>query len=526
MDLFENLNDISFLNNLKKVLKIESLVETSVNLSDELKEECNSKYTRQCCLDFSGVAASLLIEGDCSEAFERVIKSIPFFNKRGIRLHFRFMLVYPFSAHALSRIQAETSRNRTTISQQSLKGAPYDVVGSVESVDYDTFKYSNFVKSQRTFLNYIGAIMHEYHINQKSENRITIRFTPTAVNVCMYRINDAIFISPYLLAKEKRIDDKCVLRAPVIKINRTNDRDSFEAYLDHFRYLWNLPQSIYLEDGTEFTNKSNPNGISIIKPPHKIDYKIKSRRIKQKSGKNNSISTWRFQATDLLLRLCPEVPKKLQAKESIFIACAWRKIDHYLKSSPNTLAKKLERWFKEDLKDSIDIHIVETEPGEDIAKKIYTNLDASTAGIILLTCDVKINNGRYYAKPNIYHELGYLMGRCDQYGDNKRVIPVIQSMENQLVEVPSNINNKASIFFKDDKIDAVYKDILLSVYNVLSIDIETICAALRSHLDRVSKSIEDNAHAIYWAESIRETIKNLHSDECNTDDCLEICKKL
>lgn len=359
MEHYLNFNNPEFRKSFADQFNIGRMIETSFDLTDKQREQCKNRFEKQCCIDFSGVAAALLFDDVGYNMFEAVLNSIQDFNKMKIRMHFRFMLVYPYSAHAMSRIQAETSKNRASIKEPSIKETPYDVVGRVESVDYDAFIKSNFVKSQQQFLENIGSLIDDYDICPNGENRINIRFTPTAVNVCMYRINDCIFISPYLLAKEHRRDEVCVMRSPVIKMTRGDDRDSFDAYLDHFRYLWNLPQSIFLEDATYVTDKKINNGIAKIKPPKDIDYKYKSDRIKAKKipgkWKYGDSMSWRLQVKDLLFRLCREMPLQLPTKETVFIACAWRKKDPFLSSSPHALASKMSNWLKEDLGNAIDV---------------------------------------------------------------------------------------------------------------------------------------------------------------------------
>lgn len=525
MEHYLNFNDSEFRKSFADVFNVNRMMETSFDLTETQRKHCNHRFERQCCIDFSGVAAALLFDDEGYRLFENVLSSIQDFNKQKIRMHFRFMLVYPYSAHAMSRIQAETSKNRTSIKEPTIKEVPYDVVGRVESVDYDTFMTSNFVKSQQRFLENIGILLEEYDICAKGENRLNVRFTPTAVNVCMYRLNNCIYISPYLLAKERRRDDVCVMRSPVIKMTRSDDRDTFDAYLDHFRYLWNLPQSIFLEDATYYKDARVQNGIAKIKPPKDIDYKFKAKRIKEKRVKEYKISgdsaSWRVQVKDLLFRMCREMPIQLPTKETVFIACAWWKKDTYLSSSPNALAKKIEKWLKEDLGDKIDIYIVVADVGGGMFESIYSALDSSTAGIILLTCDMTRGDGQYYAKPNIYHELGYLMGKYEGRGYEKRVIPVIQSINGKMVQVPTNILNKTSIYFEDDKIEAIYKDILVSLYKLLVLEVGDICLALKSHCKRVENTIDRNDHTVYWSESIREAIASLPCKECEKTDCLD-----
>lgn len=111
------------------------------------------------------------------------------------------------------------------------------------------------------------------------------------------------------------------------------------------------------------------------------------------------------------------------------------------------------------------------------------------------------------------------MGKYEGYGYEKRVIPVIQSLNENMVEVPTNIANKASIYFEGDKVDAVYKDILMSLYKLLTLDIGVICYALRSHLKRVEILVDYIPNASNWIESIRDAISLLPCKECEEKDC-------
>jgi hypothetical protein len=162
MEHYLNFNNPTFRKSFADVLDIDRMIKTSFDLTDTQRKQCNNRFERQCCIDFSGVAAALLFDDEGYRLFENVLRSIQDFNKKKIRMHFRFMLVYPYSAHAMSRIQAETSINRTSIKEPSIKEIPFDVVGRVESVDYNTFLNSNFVKNQQKFLEDIRSILDDY----------------------------------------------------------------------------------------------------------------------------------------------------------------------------------------------------------------------------------------------------------------------------------------------------------------------------------------------------------------------------
>ncbi len=514
MEHYINFDQNKFLNYFAKCIDVKQLINSAVPLSQEQIYRCGNKYEKECCLDFSGISA--LLYGEKNKYLENIVKFKSEFEKNKIRLHFRFLLVYPYSAHAVARMQAEMSQNRATIKVPIFKQQ-----GIVESVNIKLFHTSNFVKEQNEFLKYLGKFMIEDNISENTEHRLIIRFTPTAVNVCMYRINDIMFISPYLLAKDWPTDSKSVLRSPIIKFSRSENRETFEAFIDHFRYLWNLPQCIFLEDITNFEN-GKPIDITEIKAPHNVDFKIKSNKLKAK-GVHGDSSSWKRQVKDLLYRLCPVIPENLQTKESIFIACSWKKKNEYLSSDPNTIAIKIKKWLDEDIGKSVDIRIVETNPGELIEKEIYTNLNSSTVGIILFTCDIKGDDDTYYSRPNIYHELGYLMAKYKAQGYDTKVIPIFQSLNGTRVVPPSNISNVSWIDLNDDMVEAIYEKLLISVQRLLSLDVSIICHSLSSHKKRINDLVINgdlnSAKSKSWCKEIDERIKKLSCKECDKSNC-------
>ncbi len=515
MKLYLNLNDSHFISSFEDSLNLQRLIDNAVPLSDKQKNINNGKFQKECCLDFCGISASLL-QDQGKSCFEKILENKSLFNDLKIRLHFRFLLVYPYSAHALARIQAETSQNRATIKEPAIYYPE-----KVESVNMHTFETSNFVNTQRLFLRYIGIIMSRHQMSENSENRLTLRFTPTAVNVCMYRVNNVIYITPYLLAKDCSEDNKCVTRSPVIEINRSNDRETFEAYIDHFRYLWGLSQAIYFQDATQYT-KLFPEGITQIKKPTEVDFSVKAKTIKDR-GVHGDASSWRRQVKDLLFRLCPVIPEKVQTKESIFIACSWREKDKYSGIRPNQLAIKLKTWIKNDLGNSVDVQIVEAKPGEELFKNIYNNLNSSTVGIILLTGDIKGTDGKYYAKPNIYHELGYLMAKYSAQGYDTKVIPIIQHVDGNCIVVPSNIFKTTAINLQDNRIEAIYDTIIVTVKELLYLDNKIVCMALNSHLQRIEELVLSNIiseeNGFSWKETVSDRIKTICTGDCNELNC-------
>lgn len=522
MEHYSNFNDAEFKRSFADAFDVERMMMTSFDLNDRQRFECKDKYEKQCCVDFAGETEYLLFEDDNCQIFENVLKSIPVFNKKKIRMRFRFMLVYPYSVHAISRIQAEVSKDRSSIKETKIKNIHRNVVNKVESVDLNAFMSSNLFRRQQIFLRQIGYLLQKYDAFLKDDNVVSIRFVPTAIDVCMYRVNNCLFISPYLLAKEYRIDTVFAARSPVLKMMRNDDRDSYDAYMDHFKYLWNLPHTIYLEDATYVVDDKMQNGITNIKPPQNVDYKYKSISLKKRAISDyvdSNANSWILQVKDLLFRFCLGVPIRLPVKETVFIACAWGKNDKYLASGPNTLAQKINNWLNDDLDGAIDVHILQADVGGPLQDKLYSGLNSSTVGIILLTCDVECYQEKYYAKPNIYHELGYLMGKYEVYGYEKRIIPIVQRIRGSVVEIPSNITDRVMLYFQDDDVDAIYGDILISLYRLLELDISMICFALRSHLRRVESLFDNNSDSINWAESIRKAIIAMPCDKCGVHGC-------
>lgn len=501
----------SFKKSFSDALNIDNLIASSVDL---VPSQVSEKYERECCIDFSGVAAALFYMSD-AQFLCNILKNKALFTEKKIRLHFRFLMVYPYGAHAIARIQAETSRNRATMKEKKFKNCSTDVVGQIDCVDMRLFENSNFVRKQREFLSYIGRLMRENSIHYGGEHRIVIRFTPTAVNVCMYRVNDIVYISPYLLARESIGVFDCVTKTPVIEIRRSRDLYLFNAYMDHFRYLWGLPQALYLEDATEFKLKGF-DGIDNIRPPHDVDFVVKSKRIIAKKEHSNAIS-WRKQAKDLLLILCPEIPEKIATRDTIFIACSWSKKKE-VGPSPNDLAVKLEKWLKKDFGENLDVELINVQPGCDKDDAVYKGLNRGSVGIILMTADLK-SEGKYYSKPNIYHELGYLMAKCSGHGRDFNVIIIVQSKGDHKVVIPSNVNNKGSIDLQDNALFGMYHNVVWSIKSKLSLDQNLVCSILDNHKKRIEKMVLRGDLSRVAMKLAYEKISNDSRACCNNKGC-------
>lgn len=521
MKVFRGLRDKEFICRFSECLSIDRLLKTAIPLPEK---HISEKFAKECCFDFSGISASILHDRtdenvrSVQDNFRNLLEKKAFFERERIRLHFRFLLVYPYSGHAIARIQAEFSRNRGTIREP--QGLNF---GVVEPVNRQMFENSNFLATQKEFLKHIRNLMEAYGITGNSYSRIVIRFIPMAVNICMYRINDIIFTTPYLLAKEWRVDTKCVIKSPVTEISRNEDLGEFEVFLDHFRYLWQMPQAIYVNDVTDYLLK-NDSAIPKIKSPDDIDFKEKVKKVKEKNIEN--YDSWKHQVRNLLKQQCPVIPEHLTKKERVFIACSWQQLD-YSPASPNLLADKLTRYLRMDFASNIEVAIVNAPVGATLKEEIYENLHASTVGIIILTADYKDDHGNWYSKPNIYHELGYLMAStsCERYSE-KYIMPIIlikQRKNKVLVSTPSNAAHIVSIDLEEDMLEGIYAKIITSIQSMLGFDTGNMCRALKSHKKRIEdmiiKGSLNSAIAKPWIAGIENEISEYSCKDCDMSNC-------
>jgi predicted nucleotide-binding protein len=99
--------------------------------------------------------------------------------------------------------------------------------------------------------------------------------------------------------------------------------------------------------------------------------------------------------------------------------------------------------LNKDFKKGLQVRMVRRKYGSRIFDKIYSNLQDSTLGIVILTKDVEGKNDKFYAKPNIYHELGFLMGALHHL--NTKELSKVLILKEEGVEVPSNVPDYDSV---------------------------------------------------------------------------------
>jgi predicted nucleotide-binding protein with TIR-like domain len=416
-----------------------------------------NQYSRCCRIDFAGISASTLFDyggsftgPDIASNVKRIFENAVVLNDQGIFVKFRILLVYPYSAYALSRMQAESTVNRSSM-EEPIYCRNFDIV---ESVDHQAFLQSHFVLTQTQMLEQLQEWADKAGWDQKALNRIYVRFVPASPNFCVLVVNDTAFIDPYLLAKFRRAQRECASLGPLVQIEKEEDEEHFAAIDDHFRYLWDLDLSIHCQDGTYY-KQDKSKSLSRVKPPAMISFDNKAISIKEKNPtlSDEYIAKWKSRMQRMLSRFCME-PAPTPGVETLFITCSWKSEDG--QATPNNYAIDLSNCLEEDFgrrskKALLSVFIMEGVAGDFFTQQLYARLDESTLGLVLLTADIIAKDGKYYSKPNVYHELGYLM---KQLGP-KRVAVVCEGG----VTVPSNIHDVIRIDYEKGKLLLAYSKI-------------------------------------------------------------------
>jgi len=378
----------------------------------------------------------------------------------------------------------------------------------MESVDEDTFKQSTFVWSQSLMLQQLQEWVDKYSWMQSSLNRAAVRFVPFSPNLCILIVNDTIFADAYLLAKERRTATYCASLAPLVQIDKDLDQEIFSALEDHFRYLWDLDVTLDCEDATHY-RRGQPDSLKHVKPPSKIGFDAKAKRIKEKSPNltEEELQKWKFKASRLLNRYSM-LPAPTPRSESLFITCSWeRGADQ--RAVPNSYAQELSGTLEIDFgrmrsDPLLSVHIMEGVAGEFLTKQLYARLEESTLGLILMTADIQSQDGKAYSKPNVYHELGYLMKQLGA----ERIILVCE----EGIVIPSNIHDVIRVEFPKHKLILSYREILIWLGRACAFGRSRMQEVLSWHSDRLQMAAMDERISQIEAQAaIKKTKKDMDS---------------
>ena len=165
----------------------------------------------------------------------------------------------------------------------------------------------------------------------------------------------------------------------------------------------------------------------------------------------------------------------------MFIACSWNAGEDG-KSTPNHYARELAGWLEEDFGQKRDVpllsvHVLEAATGESLARQVYARLREATLGITILTGDIIVNEVKY-TKPNVYHELGYLMRHLDWQQ--------ILILREGGVYYPSNVGDIVYIDIPPKKLALCYREIVLWLHKQCSfVRDEVAKKALTQHEKRL-----------------------------------------
>jgi hypothetical protein len=478
-------------------LTFESLEKTAITLQRGPREFKGREFDRCCRIDYMGFAATDLLDiGRCfnpsnaiAKQFEKVFKFAEDLNKKDIFVKMRFLFMYPYSTSFFSVIQAESSTYRAAIDEPNFL-RDFLVVNEIDSEKFDS---SASIRNLRNSLNRIQKIIKNHGWDDDNPNILRIRFTPINVNVSLTIINEILLTSPYLLAKDIPESDKLLLKAPVIKISKDADKNSFEQYEDHFRYLWDLDTTMFSGDSTKY-DPEKPDTLSKFERPPQVSFDAKAEKIqylRNQKTMNKEVLDWKFRMRQMLKKLSFDTMPSPE-QETLFIACSWEP-DRATLPNPNQYARQLELWLNEDFGSFhnapiLSVLLLVAAEGRSLSRQIYAKLREATLAIIVLTKDIKGDNGKHYSKSNVLHEMGYLMRQVETTQEESELIDSrrVLILEEKGVEVPSNVSDVVRCDFESEKLSFLYRQIIEWLGNASDlITPDALISALKTHKSRI-----------------------------------------
>jgi hypothetical protein len=495
MKTFHSRKSEDYLARLRDLLSYDTLIENAITLNNP-KNIRGKSYDKFVKIDYVGVSASTLLDGsnilgdaNVYNEFKDLLLRSDKLHSKNIFVKVRFLFDYQYSVATYSRIQAETSFLRASMSEP-IYSRDFELS---EQLDEYVFNGSFSVTTQQANLRHLQNIERELHFthgwnSKDNPSSITLRFTPISSGFCGLFINNTLFCDAYLLAKARREDNKLFFNTPLIEIDKNNesDKEAFEAFEDHFRYLWELDVTLDCEDAT-FYQRDAISSLGKLRSPQNVDFENKAERICLIRGicdDDKAITGWKKQISKKFNQYCADLSPAIP-NETVFITCSWKKEGDGI-GSPNSYAQLLHKYLTEDFVQTptpiFSVKIMEATPSEFLSNQLYESLDSTTVGIILMTRDIE-SEGKYYCKPNVYHELGYLM---KQLGKKRMII----LKESQVVP-PSNIQDIIRFDFEVDKMTFRYHEVIAQLHAVSNIPKIILLRALENHLDRLNQLLKD-----------------------------------
>ena len=424
-------------------------------------------YDKLITIDYLGISPSILFDKggnysdknvETSKAFYHFLERIPYLNQEGYKIRFRILMSYPYSDNALTRMRSENDKDRSsTAKDEQTYQRNFRLV---KDIDEKNFFGSNFYKNQQDSLQKIQELIKTSSVDSEDgPSSIRVRFTPIGSSICMLMINDTFYFDPYLLSKQYKDKNSLQVGLPLTVVTKNDNLEEYLSLEDQFRYLWTLDITLYCEDATNFDRK-NITGLDIILAPGEITFDSKERRLinamkddNKTTPNDDELALWRFKLHNLL-RVSTQGISRPQEQESIFITCSWSED----KEGPNQFAINLKNWLEKDFKmdngeSCLKVRLVKARPGKSLSDDIYNNLNSASLACIIMARDYTYE-GKGYCKPNIYHELGYLMKQLD--GTKRFGI-----LAEDGVVIPSNISDKVRIGdFNKNNFSKIYLKVL------------------------------------------------------------------
>lgn len=462
----------------------------------ERKTDSASNDEKVIKIELAGIAGTALLIKQ-KDKFIALLKAIPDLQQKGVTVTIRFLFTYLYSDFAHSQIEAEKAEHRSFI------GEPWDYKHDkirLDLLNQDTFQYSYTYRDQRDALEKIKKLYNTYCAGRIDFDSVfDIRFSCLPLNFCVFNINGTIFFDSYSYAKEKEErlmshDMPVLVLSPAVE----DEKKNIDVIRNHFWYIWHHSTTLLCRDATRFAIDSYNEiiDLQIIKEPENISYKNKRERVRKIAEDNGrvipdaTLNSWQQTVEHSFRHMTRQVPLPIK-REKVFIGFAFRKAEDVYK-----LRKSLRQDFT-----NLDVEIVDLiGEGTDLYSSLMTRLRSATMGFFFLTEDIQqiieseTTNGKpatYHARPNVYFELGYLLGRfVEEYGGSalKRIRIFIE--EN--VEVPSDIGPIYRTIIPTDTHPLIYYYYVLNnlIINYTALDASTAKSVVENYYNRLAEEID------------------------------------
>jgi hypothetical protein len=453
-------------------------------------------YDKAICVDFHGLSATALFGRGLTEItpycffdeLNHLAGCAADLNQQGIIVKIRILLLYPYASSGQARIQAEMNRVRSSIEEPFFhRGIKF-----MEQITEHSFTGSSLVTTMHSVLTLIDEWRDNLgpdHPLLNYPNRLDVRFSCLHPGGWGLRINEHYFFDIYPMAKRDRYERRCQnARLPLIEITSSKDPEAYKVYCDHFRYLWDHDVTIDYRDAIQ--GDETTRNLRLL-PPQKVTFEHTSKRVLGFGGKaddSESVFNYKKKASTILMRFCPPF-LPWPEKEIVFIACSWRGVAPRPISEADTLKRLLERDFQNKTPLSapqIEIRMVFTSPGNELQSTINSALNEATIGVAFLSPELSCGQAHggeiHIARPNVYFELGYLMGRLT----TDRILLFVESS----VQPPSNLANLAHAKYEIGKIQLKYLELLVTFFEInLFSSVASFEEIVSRHMQQLQKEV-------------------------------------